>query len=995
MRKRIAFILPLFLPFFLSILLLFGVKFVEEKREAWKTQKRENLCRQLAEDRVEHIRGNCSYESQVNTINSAFNRKIALSCIASDYENPVFSSSIFARDFNDTFPEVFRPRETILYGITFPKSGKPAILTGPRLTVQKGRIIVDLIERFTQAKEKSDNINVALDKRTSGVFGTSTSFRFMAVDRRGKLTPGHFDGKKVFILWDYISIKKRIIGAYLIIFPWKTYRSIHPLSRAMNSKIKAKNTYITALVPLEDAASKLKPCFSRGMKVPISLKKLLLMITTKPNRDEIIPHGELTNWPNFRIYRDHLSINLPYEVWIIFPERLFSQNQVDSILFLLSCGLGFFWVSLFSHILITGQSFYLPLKIWFPAFIAIVGAIPLMGFYYAGLMQLEVSAIRQIQANTDTIRTKLDEIDWGNSAMLVKFKEASQDLVSDKKWKSKVTSDNAKTVQNAMDEAFSHFNKIDIPLDCVYCFPINGDAFGFKPGKIINRFDSGLKFFNSMINGCFQVLDSSLGIYKNASSTREVDQMAEWMVLRAFAGNIGESGKDMIFSVNHSTIAFDAGGEKIFYFQDIIYKDAKPVLYVVFTSKATLGYRERLIKVMEKLNFPESFNIRKTSSHKEPARQFVFGRVIPGGFDPEYPRWHEKFWHTGFGKQLRVLMLRVAKNNALQIQEKKSSLFIGQPCRNADGFIIGAHIPFDEIISETDKKRALHQALTILMASFILVLGLSASRRLIVPLRQVEAGLLKVASGYLDVRVGLDREDELGEMTKAFDRMIVGLKKRREIARFVSGTLDKTVKERTDGGIIKPEFRSGAVLVSDLRSFTTLTEINPAQEIVEMLNRHIEAMTECILLKEGLVEQIIGDAIVAVFYDSGEKSGIVQAVEAASNMRLTHTKLQEERTKRKKFSYEMGIGIDHGKVLTGTIVSSARLEQAILGPARKNAERLESASKKGRFTRIILSQEAVMCPNMSGFSDLFAALPSGEGFELKELLSSAFPRNTT
>jgi hypothetical protein len=76
-------------------------------------------------------------------------------------------------------------------------------------------------------------------------------------------------------------------------------------------------------------------------------------------------------------------------------------------------------------------------------------------------------------------------------------------------------------------------------------------------------------------------------------------------------------------------------------------------------------------------------------------------------------------------------------------------------------------------------------------------------------------------------------------------------------------------------------------------------------------------------------------------------------------MRQKHNQIQEQRNEAAKFVYEIGFGIEHGSLVAGMLSSKSRSEFIITGEPRSKAEELEASSKKGKFSRIIVSKTSL------------------------------------
>jgi adenylate cyclase len=143
------------------------------------------------------------------------------------------------------------------------------------------------------------------------------------------------------------------------------------------------------------------------------------------------------------------------------------------------------------------------------------------------------------------------------------------------------------------------------------------------------------------------------------------------------------------------------------------------------------------------------------------------------------------------------------------------------------------------------------------------------------------------------------------------------------------------------------------VLFSDIRNFTSVSEMMSPRELLEWLNLYLNAMTECIHEHHGVVDKYIGDAIMAVFgvpfphTDPAEiRQDAVNAVSAAIAMQKRLVTLNEELERAGKPSIRAGIGIHTGLVVAGSMGGTQRMNYSILGDAVNVAARLEPLNKQ-------------------------------------------------
>jgi len=133
----------------------------------------------------------------------------------------------------------------------------------------------------------------------------------------------------------------------------------------------------------------------------------------------------------------------------------------------------------------------------------------------------------------------------------------------------------------------------------------------------------------------------------------------------------------------------------------------------------------------------------------------------------------------------------------------------------------------------------------------------------------------------------------------------------------------------------------------DICSFTSITENEPANTVVKLLNKYFDIMVKEIIAQNGHVDKFIGDAILAVF--RGEFH-LDRAIDACLSLRAQIEKLPNE-AENISFLPKVAIGIHTGELISGNIGSAnlRRLDYTVIGDVVNTAERLQGVAKDGQI----------------------------------------------
>ncbi|AFZ08893.1 adenylate/guanylate cyclase [Oscillatoria nigro-viridis PCC 7112] len=131
-----------------------------------------------------------------------------------------------------------------------------------------------------------------------------------------------------------------------------------------------------------------------------------------------------------------------------------------------------------------------------------------------------------------------------------------------------------------------------------------------------------------------------------------------------------------------------------------------------------------------------------------------------------------------------------------------------------------------------------------------------------------------------------------------------------------------------------------SVLFADIRDFTTLSETMTPQENFKFINAYLSRMEPAITRNNGFIDKYIGDAIMALFSDYAD-----DAVKAGIAMLNILNDYNEHRQRVGYIPIQIGIGINSGSLMLGTVGGQSRMDSTVISDAVNLASRIEGLTK--------------------------------------------------
>ncbi len=153
------------------------------------------------------------------------------------------------------------------------------------------------------------------------------------------------------------------------------------------------------------------------------------------------------------------------------------------------------------------------------------------------------------------------------------------------------------------------------------------------------------------------------------------------------------------------------------------------------------------------------------------------------------------------------------------------------------------------------------------------------------------------------------------------------------------------------------------IMMSDLRGFTALSEQMYPDDLINMLNHYLGAMTEVIQRYGGTIIEFIGDGILALFGAPVPRgTHAADAVAAAVSMQAAMEDVNQWNAERSYPHLEMGIGLNTGEVIVGNVGSRKRMKYGVVGSHVNLCGRIESYTIGGQILISPGVREAVSSP---------------------------------
>jgi class 3 adenylate cyclase len=223
------------------------------------------------------------------------------------------------------------------------------------------------------------------------------------------------------------------------------------------------------------------------------------------------------------------------------------------------------------------------------------------------------------------------------------------------------------------------------------------------------------------------------------------------------------------------------------------------------------------------------------------------------------------------------------------------------------------------------------------------------ARSIVDPVVQLQKATARVSEGDLDVQVPVASNDETGQLAQSFNQAVAGLAERRRLYEAFGAYVDPEVARRVlrEGVSMDGEEVEVTILFLDIRGFTALAERSSARELVTLLNDFFDAVVPVLTRHGGHANKFVGDGLLGVF---GAPDRLTDHADRAVACAVDLAALVRERWKG---AVEVGIGLNSGPVVAGTVGGGGRVDFTVIGDPVNTAARVEEATRVSGDTVLV------------------------------------------
>ncbi len=264
----------------------------------------------------------------------------------------------------------------------------------------------------------------------------------------------------------------------------------------------------------------------------------------------------------------------------------------------------------------------------------------------------------------------------------------------------------------------------------------------------------------------------------------------------------------------------------------------------------------------------------------------------------------------------------------------------------------------NKIISEIGYLRFMFVNLLLLSVLIIIVVAHNNAADIVAPIRHLAVGMHEIERQNFFYRIGLDRDDELGELCMAYDQLARGLAEKELMGKMLSQLAVSSVVALDSRQNSRRE--KYAFLFVGCPGFSDWLGSGSVSDLFADLQRQTAMVCQFIAQEGGDIDKFIGDKQLGIFMAKEPGKAVEAALKAAQKIVDAEMKGQ--------LPFPVAIGANYGEVINGYLGVGNKRDFTVIGDAVNISARIEKEAEKLRFQRILFSEEFVaLSPEKSLF----------------------------
>jgi sigma-B regulation protein RsbU (phosphoserine phosphatase) len=271
-------------------------------------------------------------------------------------------------------------------------------------------------------------------------------------------------------------------------------------------------------------------------------------------------------------------------------------------------------------------------------------------------------------------------------------------------------------------------------------------------------------------------------------------------------------------------------------------------------------------------------------------------------------------------------------------------------------------IPEDELLAQVYLLSRKLMLIALVGLAFLSLVIVTFARTVTRPLRRLTQAAAAIGHGDFAVTVPEKGGKEIVQLAHSFNQLGQQLTEYMEKRDFIRDTFGRYVTMEVVKKLLEDESalelggetREVSILMSDIRGFTALTVDMDPEKVIIFLNRYLGKMIEILVDYRAVIDEIVGDGILAFFgAPELQEDHAVRAVACALEMQAAMEEINRLNLADSLPHLEMGVAVNTGQVVVGNIGSEKRTKYSVVGAHVNFTSRIESYALGGQ---VLISQ---------------------------------------